>query len=152
LAGDETAAPAICSILERLPDGARAHAYVEVPTAHDVLDVELPDGAQLTWLPRHRPGHQDAPHGAVLHQAVATTARRLARATVAGVAPQDVDVDDAVLWDVPGEASAPDGLYSWIAGEATVVRDLRRHLVGEVGLDRRSVAFMGYWRAGRAEG
>jgi NADPH-dependent ferric siderophore reductase len=30
------------------------------------------------------------------------------------------------------------------------VKGLRRHLVQEVGLPRSSVAFMGYWREGRA--
>jgi NADPH-dependent ferric siderophore reductase len=33
-----------------------------------------------------------------------------------------------------------------------VIKTLRRHLVAECGVDRGSVAFMGYWRLGRAEG
>ncbi|MEV7597296.1 siderophore-interacting protein [Kitasatospora sp. NPDC089797] len=41
--------------------------------------------------------------------------------------------------------------YAWIAGEAAAVRELRRHLVGERGMDRRAVCFMGYWRTGRSE-
>ncbi|MEU9127981.1 siderophore-interacting protein [Kitasatospora sp. NPDC048540] len=40
----------------------------------------------------------------------------------------------------PGTGSA------WLAGEAGTVRALRRHLVGERRLDRRSVEFAGYWR------
>jgi NADPH-dependent ferric siderophore reductase len=32
-----------------------------------------------------------------------------------------------------------------------VIKRLRRFLVSEVGIDRRQVAFMGYWRDGRAE-
>ncbi|MFE7593724.1 siderophore-interacting protein [Kitasatospora sp. NPDC057512] len=49
-------------------------------------------------------------------------------------------------------ADLPDGRpYAWIAGEAASVRELRRHLVGERGMDRRAVCFMGYWRAGRSE-
>jgi NADPH-dependent ferric siderophore reductase len=44
------------------------------------------------------------------------------------------------------------GLYAWLAGEAGVVRALRRHLVTDRGLDRGSVTFMGYWRRGHAEG
>ncbi|MET9254540.1 siderophore-interacting protein [Streptomyces sp. NPDC003717] len=36
--------------------------------------------------------------------------------------------------------------YAWLAGEASLVRALRRHLVDERGLDRRTVAFTGYWR------
>lgn len=43
------------------------------------------------------------------------------------------------------------GCYAWIAGEAAIVRDLRRHLVRDLGVDRRWVAFMGYWRRGEAE-
>ena len=43
-----------------------------------------------------------------------------------------------------------DGLYAWIAGESGVVTTLRRHLVKELGMDRRQVAFMGYWRRGVA--
>jgi NADPH-dependent ferric siderophore reductase len=41
--------------------------------------------------------------------------------------------------------------YAWLAGEAAVIKTLRRHLVTDCGVDRRSVAFMGYWRQGRAE-
>ena len=63
----------------------------------------------------------------------------------------DVDVDASLLWEVPERARAAGGVYAWVAGEAAVVRDLRRFLVRDVGLDRRSVAFMGYWRQGRAE-
>ncbi len=43
------------------------------------------------------------------------------------------------------------GFYAWLAGEAGAVVGLRRHLVGERGIDRRAVAFMGYWRRGRAQ-
>ncbi len=80
---------------------------------------------------------------------------------------EDVDVDTTILWDTPavralagsaGAADSPaepsgaaDGCYAWIAGEAATVRDLRRHLVQDLGADRRWVAFMGYWRLGRAE-
>jgi NADPH-dependent ferric siderophore reductase len=59
--------------------------------------------------------------------------------------------DEDPLWDVPEEARA-DGVYAWIAGECSVVTGLRRHLVRDLGVDRRSVAFMGYWRAGRPGG
>ena len=33
-----------------------------------------------------------------------------------------------------------------------MIKLLRRHLVSDLGIDRRSVAFMGYWRRGKAEG
>ncbi|UXY27724.1 siderophore-interacting protein [Streptomyces sp. HUAS TT20] len=41
--------------------------------------------------------------------------------------------------------------YAWIAGESGQVKDLRRHLVAERGIDRRRVTFVGYWRRGLTE-
>ncbi|CAM5238564.1 Siderophore-interacting protein OS=Streptomyces tendae OX=1932 GN=GUR47_08550 PE=4 SV=1 [Streptomyces tendae] len=41
--------------------------------------------------------------------------------------------------------------YVWIAGESECVKRLRRHFVGERGIDRRRVTFVGYWRRGLTE-
>ncbi|MFI1754346.1 siderophore-interacting protein [Streptomyces sp. NPDC020571] len=41
--------------------------------------------------------------------------------------------------------------YVWIAGESGCVKELRRHFVGERGIDRRRVTFVGYWRRGLTE-
>ncbi|WP_232827655.1 siderophore-interacting protein [Jiangella endophytica] len=55
-----------------------------------------------------------------------------------------------VLADAVRELDFPDGEpFAWVAGEASAVRDVRRHLVGERGVDRRAVAFAGYWRVDR---
>lgn len=213
LAGDETAAPAVCAILESLPAGTDVDAFLEIPTPDDALDVALPAGARLTWLPRtpgprttpapvvpataaadRAPASADAivvsthdgaplPHGARLDAAVRTCmAGRASGCAVCstghtcGLAHsripdevEDIDVDTTILWDTPGMRAlasaaastepAPDaepvrgsaGCYAWIAGEAATVRDLRRHLVQDLGIDRRWVAFMGYWRRGKAE-
>ena len=43
-----------------------------------------------------------------------------------------------------------DDIYAWIAGESGVVTGLRRVLVKDLEVDRRQVAFMGYWRRGVA--
>ncbi|CNF93170.1 siderophore-interacting protein [Mycobacterium tuberculosis] len=66
--------------------------------------------------------------------------------------------DAEITWVSPGglagavrDAKIPDGAYAWIAGESAVVKSLRRHLVKERGLDRRAVAFTGYWRRGATE-
>ncbi|WP_018639607.1 siderophore-interacting protein [Parafrankia elaeagni] len=40
-------------------------------------------------------------------------------------------------------------MFAWLAGEQSVVRDLRRHLIEERGVDRSDIDFTGYWR--RAE-
>lgn len=44
----------------------------------------------------------------------------------------------------------PAQTYAWIAGEQSMVADLRRHMVRERGLKPANVMFMGYWRRGGA--
>jgi len=48
--------------------------------------------------------------------------------------------------DLPGGTP-----YAWVAGESGVIRAIRRHLVGERGIDRHRVMFTGYWRRGATE-
>ncbi|GLJ78834.1 siderophore-interacting protein [Microbacterium imperiale] len=151
LAGDETAAPAIAVILEQLPPEARGTVVLEVPTEAD-----------LAYLPRH-PGFDlvlaardgEAQRHAHLVTAVEAVAESLAPAGI-GAEVEEVDVDTDILWEVPrtakgGAALKRAPLYAWLAGEASAIKTLRRHLVGTVGVDRRAVAFMGYWRVGRSE-
>ncbi|RYJ04589.1 MAG: siderophore-interacting protein, partial [Actinomycetales bacterium] len=52
LVGDESAMPAILSILEGSPSDLRAHVFLEVPHAEDIREVAVPDGVVLHWLPR----------------------------------------------------------------------------------------------------
>lgn len=101
LAGDETALPAITTLLSEVDN---AVVFVEVADAAE--EQSLP----VRWL--HRDG---APHGAKLLDAVR------------------------------GAALEP-GAAAWLAGEAGMVRALRRHLVGERGLDKSAIEFTGYWR------
>lgn len=151
LAGDETAAPAIAGILESLaerPD-VTARAFVEVPDPADRLPVDLPANARLHWLPRGA-----GRHGALLGPAVAAWldghAGLLDTVRAAGAQPlDDIDVDDEPLWDSPDPTG--DAFYAWMAGEAAAVKALRRAVVTDRGVDRRQVAFMGYWRRGQAE-
>ncbi|WP_433318655.1 siderophore-interacting protein [Micromonospora sp. CA-269861] len=147
LAGDETAVPAIGSICERLPLDARGTVVLEVPDAADVLPLVAPPGVEVRWLARGADGY-----GSRLVPAVVAAAGELLTpgASKAAQPVPDVDLNTEILWEVPEEvASAP--LYAWLAGEAGVIRTLRRHLVAERGLDRRSVAFMGYWRLGHVD-
>ena len=154
IAGDETAVPAICTIVESLPAGRRARVLLEVPESGDALGLAAPAGVEVTWLPRSSGAGGTAPRGSLLTAAVVEAAAELADVLAPSpvAALEDVDVDSGILWEVPVEASAPvrsSGVYAWLAGEAGVVKGLRRHLVQELGIDRRSVAFMGYWREGR---
>jgi len=153
IAGDETAVPAVSSIVESLPSDARGCVFLEVPTADDALTLVAPAGVSVHWLPRSTSG---AEHGALLIDAVRGWTKRYVAAWHHGVEVDEVDVDHDILWDVPQGAALPgqalEGeLYAWLAGEAAAIKTLRRFLVAEVGIDRRQVAFMGYWRLGRAE-
>lgn len=148
LVGDETAAPAICAILEQLPADARGAAFLEVPHDDDVLGVSAPAGVEVTWLPRGGRTHGEALTAAV-------TAYVDGQAVVLAE-PDEVDAD---LWETPTWSSSGEDVvgvadhadvYAWIAGEAGVVTSLRRFLVKERGLGRGQVAFMGYWRRGVA--
>ncbi|SMH46660.1 NADPH-dependent ferric siderophore reductase, contains FAD-binding and SIP domains [Rathayibacter oskolensis] len=146
LAGDETAVPAISAILESLGDEATGAAFLEVPTAEDLLPLRHPVGVSVTWLVRDG----GAAPGAALGTSVRAWATRFLTAHHRGVEVSDVDVDSEILWEVPEERTDP-GLYAWIAGEAGAIKLIRRCLVTELGLDRTRVAFMGYWRTGRSE-
>jgi iron complex transport system ATP-binding protein len=160
LAGDETALPAI---LEALPAGFTGHALIEVPHEDDAQTVLTRSDVELTWLARG-----EDPHGTLLDPAVrALLQERPELFRERGTAPagsegadgaegseearefEEVDIDSSILWETT-EGHGP--FYAWLAGEAGVITTLRRHLVKELGVDRKQVSFMGYWRKGRAEG
>lgn len=158
LAGDETAVPAIRGVLRDLPADAVGAAFLEVPAADDIQrDLAVPEGVEVTWLPRG-----DAPRGASLHAAVIAWLTGTAK-TAPQVSDDEIDPD---LWETPVHSSSGEqvadatqvpmadtphaGLYAWIAGESRIVTGLRRRLVNELGIDRGQVAFMGYWREGVA--
>lgn len=149
LAGDETAAPAICGILESVDPRCEVDAFIEVPTSADFLTAALPGGVRPTWIARDA-----VAHGVRLIEAVTdwTTLHGDVLARAAAPRPQvleDVDVDRELLWDSPGDGEGE--FYAWVAGEAATVKTLRRLLVSGCGVDRKRVAFMGYWRLGQAE-
>ncbi|MFE2944172.1 siderophore-interacting protein [Streptomyces sp. NPDC059255] len=113
LAGDETALPAIGTLIEALPEGARATAFVEVADAAEEQRFTTAGTVTVHWL--HR-----------------------------GAAP--AGSGDALLSAVRAAAFPEGSVLAWLGGEAGAVRALRRHLVDERGVGRRSVHFAGYWR------
>jgi NADPH-dependent ferric siderophore reductase len=171
LAGDETAVPAISAILENLPEYMTGHAFLEVPEAGDFLDLRTAADVEITWLARGASIGRSRPHGELLQKAVRSAVPVPGWVGIkspdaaAGPEPEDVDVDKDILWETPARMDTeaigatknpamPAGampFYAWIAGEAGVIKDMRRYLVRDVGIDRKQVAFMGYWRQGKAE-
>ncbi len=53
LAGDETALPAIATILERLPGGASADVFVEVESSSAAVALPSAAGTRISWLHRN---------------------------------------------------------------------------------------------------
>lgn len=171
LAGDETAVPAISAILESLPSYMSGHAFLEVPAAGDFLDLKTHANVDITWFARGAAIGRSRPHGELLQHAVRTAVPVPGWVGIkasdggAGPDPEDVNVDVDILWETPArmetteiEATKNPGMpagampfHAWIAGEAAVIKDMRRYLVRDVGIDRKQVAFMGYWRRGKAE-
>lgn len=171
LAGDETAVPAISAVLESLPKYMTGHAFLEVPEAGDFLDLQTDADVDITWLARGAAIGRSRPHGELLQEAVRAAVPVPGWVGIkspdaaAGPEPEDVNVDQEILWETPARMdtaaivasknpAVPAGampFYAWMAGEAGVIKDLRRYLVRDVGIDRKQVAFMGYWRQGKAE-
>jgi NADPH-dependent ferric siderophore reductase len=112
---DETAVPAASAILEALPAGTRARAWLEVEHADDVQNLVTAADAHIDWLVR--------------------------------------DTGSPMAVDAVRAAQLPptERPYVWIAGESGQVKELRRHLVRERGIDRRRITFVGYWRRGLTE-
>ncbi len=159
--GDATAVPAVARILADLGPGHVGSVLVEVPTTADVPILPVPPGIEVVTCVR------GAAPGARLVQEVRRHLGLPADPTA--VPPPSATrpvVDDSTIdvWETPRFSAAGEPLdagrttdaaaladtYAWIAGESWMVRTLRRTLVGELGLDRAQVAFMGYWRDGVA--
>lgn len=120
VAGDESALPAIATLLEAISPDLAVRVLVELEDpAHQVT---LPGRAstETTWLPR-TPG---AKPGATLTAAIEA-------------------------WTPPAEAAEGPGQV-WAACEALAVRDIRARLLGPQGFGRDRILTRGYWRAGEA--
>lgn len=127
LAGDESAAPAICAILARLDRKATGIALIEIPNGCDSRVTDAPVGVQVRWLARSEPGGDT----------LATAVREWSLHLLAAACEAD--------------KLTSGGLYGWLAGESSLVKGLRRFLVSEAGIDRSQITFMGYWRRGQSE-
>jgi NADPH-dependent ferric siderophore reductase len=57
------------------------------------------------------------------------------------------EAEGELLWD---KATSGDReFYGWVAAESSVVKMLRRHLIGERGVNHDAINFMAYWSKGR---
>lgn len=173
LAVDETAIPAALSILGdyvarpgTLPMDAGAHIELiaQVLHADDTAEklwagtdphlpalAELPKNVSITWLVRDPLQPSGVQLEAALRRALGLPAQSgtaVDGAKVLDAPAAGVDADELV-WGVADDPHAE--RYVFIAGEASVVKYLRRVCVREAGIPKGQVSFMGYWRVGRTE-
>ncbi|MFI5691049.1 siderophore-interacting protein [Kribbella sp. NPDC051586] len=68
--------------------------------------------------------------------------------------PGDADitwVTDGSLLEALKSAALPfDPDYAWVAGESSMIKSVRRHLVNVVGMPKAAISFQGYWKRGEA--
>ncbi|MGW0705190.1 siderophore-interacting protein [Streptomyces sp. NPDC002643] len=108
-----------------------------LPAASAILE-SLPAGMPArVWLEVHHPG--DIQDLATDADAEITWLVRDEGAPAALESVRDAQLPPAAL------------PYAWIAGESGRIKELRRHLVRERGIDKRRVTFVGYWREGLTE-
>jgi NADPH-dependent ferric siderophore reductase len=115
VAGDESALPAIGTILEALPDGAMAQVFIEIANRDEEIGLSSAADIDLTWL--HRGSEPEI-------------GRPLAMA-LAGAA---IDA----------------GTRIWVGCEAGIMREVRRQLLFERGIERAAMHSHGYWKLGEA--
>ena len=117
-----------------------------MPGAADRIALPEWTGLKVEWLVRE--GVAPTPPEGKLMAAAAARASLPEMAQAGGEALAAVDLDREILWD---RATPQAGrFYAWVAGESEAVLTIRRLLIKERGLDRRTANLMGYWRRGRA--
>lgn len=125
LAGDESALPAIATILEAVPDSLSTQVLLEVNDAADEFAIAaVRPNVSLRWLHRAQPllDHGNAvPAGIELTAAVAA-------------------------FEVPAG-----GGRVYVACEADAMRRIRRHLLVEHALARDWITTRGYWKQGATD-
>jgi NADPH-dependent ferric siderophore reductase len=115
LVADETALPAVGTILDEAPDGAFVLLVAEV--ADQAEELKFDTAAQLTTMWTHR-DERRAGLGMLAVQAVR-------------------------------ELTLPAGRGAfWVGLEASAMREVRRYLIGERGVDQQQLYTRGYWKLG----
>jgi NADPH-dependent ferric siderophore reductase len=125
VAGDESAIPAIATILEVVPDHLRTQVLIEVNDAADEFAIApARPNVSIGWLHRAQPitGHDPA-------------------------APAGVELTAAVAAYRPPAGAG----RVYVACEAEAMRRIRRQLLVERGLPREWLTTRGYWKQGATD-
>jgi NADPH-dependent ferric siderophore reductase len=96
LAGDETAIPAICQLIEHIPTGTPVEAIIEVTTEQAILDLPHHENLDATWLPA---GRGLAPGSAMVEAVIALEFSEHTKLWAAGEAAAVHKIRRALLGD-----------------------------------------------------
>lgn len=118
IAVDETAIPAATRFIAEAPEGARVTAFLTVEDENEIHELPGAERATVTWVPR-----ATAPVGEGHESALETALRGL-------------EIDDI------------DEVFAFAAGEATMLKPIRRYFRRELGLPKHRVDVDGYWKKG----
>ncbi|KXO98576.1 MULTISPECIES: siderophore-interacting protein [Tsukamurella] len=121
MAGDITALPAMDRWLEELPRDAAGWALIEVIDASEEIPLDPPPGFQVRWLHRGE------------------------------AAPGTSDVLERAVAELPQEVPDGERWYCWLAGEAGVLKPLRRWVAEAWKLPKHDQDITGYWKLGVAD-
>ncbi|WP_142527156.1 siderophore-interacting protein [Pedobacter westerhofensis] len=121
LAGDETALPAIASMLEAMPADKHGVALLEVGSVADILNIRSMSNITLRWFSRDgNPAEKSE-----------------------------------LLWNAMKSIKLPDPALGsrcvWIAGENSMVTQLRKYAAEQLRLSREELRATAYWTAGLSE-
>lgn len=122
LVADETALPAVATILDEAPAGARVLLVAEVAGPAEHRSFRTRADLATTW--RHP--------------------------AAVGAGPAGGGAGTAAADEVETMALPPGAGRAWVGLEATAMRRVRRHLLGGRGLDRAALHTRAYWKDGAA--
>ena len=106
---------------------ALAGILEQLPAAvHATVFVEVPDADDIRPLPT--PGSAD-----------------ITWLSPAGDSPPSL-LEALKSSDLPYDAD-----YAWVAGESSMIKAVRRHLVNAVGMPKAAISFQGYWKRGEPQ-
>jgi NADPH-dependent ferric siderophore reductase len=104
---------------------ALAGILEQLPAAvHATVFVEVPDTADIRDLP--------TPGGATITWVTPDTGLSLFETLKCADLPFDAD-------------------FAWVAGESSMIKSVRRHLVNAIGMPKAAISFQGYWKRGEAQ-
>lgn len=119
---DITGLPAVARVMEELPSDFAAYVHVEIPLEEDRQSLKTQAELDLTWHITHTKRTGGTEHS------------RLA-AIAAGI------------------TALPEGNgYIYIAGEAKMVSQSRKHFRDTLGFDKNCIEAIGYWIEGQSRG